>query len=647
MPARLESTRQKIHHPLDSAVKTGRHRKVGIAGYCDSHVCMMVVRYRRVQRLLFWPRSKPISHGVCMTGGFGTRHRPLMMACRVALIILAVVQVWSNPFGLHQPDAISYLNLSDAYAVGDYRAAISGYWSPLYPWLLGQAERLLAPSPYWESVVVHLMNVVIFCAALAAFEFFMRGLGGPAQWSAADDDTVVFNPGSRAGIVLAYSLFGWASLSMISVGFESPDMSAAALTLVAAGILLRLRGRETSSLMWLLFGITLGAAYFAKSAMFLAAFPFLLVAIAAVAVPRRQLARGVLASVAFAVTAAPLVTVISRRAHRLTFGESARLNYIWQVNRTTVPVGGANVSASDSEQTTTQETAQPPRLRALMTDPLVVGFRWDRPGSYPVLDDPAAWSSSARPAKLDVAQQLKTILRSVGFIASLFAPLALVLFILLYLSGSRQSRVASLLTYWYVALPPLAILAMYSLVWVEPRFIAGSWLILTFALLAGIRLPKGTMSKNAFRGAAYGLSLYAFCQIAMPLAIATVATARSIAGAGKPHVQWETAMDLRAMGLRPGEEVASLGYGGSAYWARLARLRIVAEVPEESVARYWTVEAADRARVAEALGAYGVKAMVANGIQPGAEAEGWTPVGGTGFYVLPLGRRALGVGPRR
>lgn len=40
------------------------------------------------------------------------------------------------------PDGISYLDIADAYLVGDLSNVVNGYWCPLYSWLLAVALRL-------------------------------------------------------------------------------------------------------------------------------------------------------------------------------------------------------------------------------------------------------------------------------------------------------------------------------------------------------------------------------------------------------------------------------------------------------------------------------------------------------------------------
>ena len=55
-------------------------------------------------------------------------------------------------------DGISYLDMGDAMMRGDWKMAISVYWSPLYPFLQGLALRLTKPSAYSEFAVVYVVS---------------------------------------------------------------------------------------------------------------------------------------------------------------------------------------------------------------------------------------------------------------------------------------------------------------------------------------------------------------------------------------------------------------------------------------------------------------------------------------------------------
>ena len=74
------------------------------------------------------------------------------------------------------PDGVAYLNLSDAYARGDWAGAVNTYWGPLYPFLIGTIHRVYRWPMYWESSVVHAINFAIYLGSYACFRFMMRAL---------------------------------------------------------------------------------------------------------------------------------------------------------------------------------------------------------------------------------------------------------------------------------------------------------------------------------------------------------------------------------------------------------------------------------------------------------------------------------------
>jgi len=135
-----------------------------------------------------------------------------------------------NPNGPGGADGVSYIDIAAAYARGDWAHALNAYWSPLYSWLLALAFRLLRPSAAAEFPVVHLVNLLIFVAALGCFDYLWR------EWmedhharTAAAGRTGWISLPPWALLAIGYSLFTWSSISWISVQTMSPDLLVAAL----------------------------------------------------------------------------------------------------------------------------------------------------------------------------------------------------------------------------------------------------------------------------------------------------------------------------------------------------------------------------------------------------------------------------------
>ena len=97
--------------------------------------------------------------------------RTLLIAC----IVLGAVQAWICRYAMIS-DGVSYLDIGDAYFRGDWAAAVNAYWSPLYSWCLGLALYLCKPSIWWEFVTVHIVNLIVYAAALFSSFFHSFGL---------------------------------------------------------------------------------------------------------------------------------------------------------------------------------------------------------------------------------------------------------------------------------------------------------------------------------------------------------------------------------------------------------------------------------------------------------------------------------------
>jgi hypothetical protein len=112
-------------------------------------------------------------------------------------------------------------------------------------------------------------------------------------------------------------------------------------------------------------------------------------------------------------------------------------------------------------------------------------------------------------------------------------------------------------------------------------------------------------------------------------------------GSSQPTVRsapWRVADGLRQQGFQPGDKVAFLGYTFDAGWARLARVRIVAEMFPYNPDEFWTADASAQAEAINAFAGTGAKAIVAEYVPSDAAANGWQRVENTSFYVYVMSR---------
>ena len=110
----------------------------------------------------------------------------------------------------------------------------------------------------------------------------------------------------------------------------------------------------------------------------------------------------------------------------------------------------------------------------------------------------------------------------------------------------------------------------------------------------------------------------------------------SEAAARPPRWPGEVAEDLLALGVQPGDQVGVIGYAFDSFWARLARVRIVAELPGGEAGEFWSGDAAVQARVLAAFASARVSAIVAEDVPGEAVLPGWQPLGETNYSVYLL-----------
>ena len=545
---------------------------------------------------------------------------PSLRRIRVSFWSIAVaagaLQAWGARFVI-EPDGVNYLDIADAYLRRDWSAAINAYWSPFYSWLLALVRWAFHPSPYWESTALHLLNFVLFLATILCFEFFYRRLlfllttrfpgavskEGMPQWS---------------WWVLGYTAFLICVLRSISLRNDTPDLALAGFFFLACGMIVEIAQAGLSVGKHVLLGIILGLAYLTKSVMFPLSFVFIAAGTFARNGVKKPDLRGLLALPAFLLVSSPFLAALSASTGHLTFGETGKLAYSRFVNGfhwgQDIMGGGKLVHP----------------IRKLFDEPVVYEFAAPIRATYPPWYDASYWWAGSRP-HFDLRGQLRVLGHSAtGYlhILSLEKEWIVGLLVLLLFGQCWAEQLRSLRKLWFLWLPSLATLAIYSLVLVEPRYVAASIAVLWVTLFAAIPWAR----INAARG--LGVTVVLAIAIVSCVSLARE-EAPDLAECLRPseHVQWVVAKNLQKMGLASGDRVAVLGHTTIAdYWARLAGLQIVADVPLEAVGSYGEATPEKRSQISARLAALGVKAMVS--AERPLVPSGWRPVGTTGYYVL-------------
>jgi 4-amino-4-deoxy-L-arabinose transferase-like glycosyltransferase len=568
-------------------------------------------------------------------------------------------------------DAVAYMDIGDLLRAHHWAGIVNGYWHPMYPAFLALGHTLSRATPATELRAYYFVNFGIFLLGMAAVVCFADSImrlreSASQQVSQSASQPVSYLLDRTMLRFLGLTLLVIASQRELSLGKIRPDALLQAFLLFAIAALLA--HLATNRLRYAaLMGVALGCAYLTKSF----AFVFAFVCIISLVVfrwiwlkhrPARIISAALVALLCFAVVAGPYVAALSHQRHRFDFGDSGALNYAWYVGGTekmhlqpyqTALFGSSEVHLKHPE-------------KELLHTPLILSYAEMHYGTYPDWFDTTYWNEQIKP-HFSLRQDLPRATRdSVLFVRYLFNhPEALLLLALLLLLGARpvlrwKPGRPGTNAFW---LPPLllgvAIWGIYAIVNTEERYVTVAYLSILLPLFAALRLPRprsGAQSQPAQSAAAR----LRFTASALLLLLALLAAGeslrivfedrRQIVMRGYPGGWYSPTIihiadGLESLGVHPGDSVACVGSVACLndhYWARLAGVRILAEIydPETSVPQFLAA-LPNREQAIGVVRAQGVKVLVADfGNFRVSDSDpafrSWQQLGGTTFYALPL-----------
>ena len=547
-----------------------------------------------------------------------------------ATLALGLVHAWMGRNAMN-PDGVSYLDVGESFFRHDWANAVNAWWSPLYPWTLGTVLGVIKPSPQWEFPLVHAINFVIFVIALFAFRWLLQGflLFRRESMAGAEPGNTADLP-EWASVLLAYPIFWWIALQIETLYDVSPDLCVMICFSLTAGMLLRLHPQD-KRWKFALFGLILGLGYWTKAVLF----PLGFVTLAAGFWWRRSDSRWrtgmVVSAVVFLCVAAPLILLLSMQKRRFTFGDSGRVNFAWSV--------------SPRSQTRNWQGREPRSgtpvhpTRQLLTHPPLFEFDGPVVGTYPPWTDPSYWNEGLQghfqlKAQMEVLAstvpaELRVLLRAEpGLIAGIL--------VLALLSG--YSWWSTLGTMWPLIAVSATGMAMFLPLVENDRYLGGFLLVLFLVSIAGTQL------RPQDKRAAIYVAVAVFLVQALDTADYTVRVVTSHyanPGVG-PNSTWQdvvAAKHLWQIGMKPGDKVAVIADGTGAYWARLAKLRIVAEIMDmnHGSREFWTSPPDVRKNVYRVFAqAHAAVVVTSCPAYPPEIPDGWQHIEGTPYCMRSL-----------
>lgn len=554
---------------------------------------------------------------------------PLERILTFATLALGLFHTWLGRYAM-DPDGISYLDVGQSFFRHDWTNAVSAWWSPLYPWTVGLVLGIANPSPRWEFPVASLINFGIFILTLFAFRFLLHALIAFSRSQNSDSTATDGAPLPEWMMILfGYAIFLWLSLEVETPWGMTPDLAVMGCVCLTAGMLLWLR---PAGKLWsfALLGVILGGGYWTKAVLF----PLGFVTLAAVYWWKRSSpgwGRRILVAVLFFLcTSAPLIGLLSYQKGRFTFSDTGKLNYAWYVSPRTFWRNWQGEAGSGIPVHPTRQLLQHPPL-----------FEFDGPvvGTYPPWTDPSYWNEGLK-GHFKLKPQLEVLAVSLPSEVRLLLrsrpELVVGVIVLALLTG--RGWLAGLRDLWpLIAIATIGMGAYLPLV-ENDRYMGGFVLVLFLTLLAAVRLSPVAQTSAAY------VTLAVFFSMALATADYTVRVAThhlAIPGSGpNSTVQDITAAEqLWRMGMHPGDKVAIIMNGTGAYWAHLAKLRIVAEIMEtgHGTAEFWNSPGEVQQQVYDLSASHAhARLMVAACPASAGIPVGWEPLAGTSYCVRHL-----------
>jgi hypothetical protein len=574
---------------------------------------------------------------ITSTDGIDARPVPLLERCLelgyiAVAIVLGTLQAWPWRDFPSTVDAVSYLDVGEAYFQGRWTDAINGYWNPLYSWILGGVMTIVRPPSRLLFPTMKMVDVALYVCCVLAFSWFLANLRQTYRVTTARDAETGAAIPDLAWIVVGYSVFIWSSIRWITLISNTPDMSGAALTYITWGLLFRLERRERLP-PYALLGVTLALSYFARTPMFIvAAVVFVLLSLPRGGWHRVQRRGAIVAATVFLVTTMPFVASISKARGHVTIGDNGLLNHVWLTNPGSYKVPNRHWQGGPPGNGSPRHPS-----RLVFESPQT--FEFSRPigGTFPPWTDPSYWYEGLR-YHFDAAAELVSLESNAWYYGRLFffAWLAVLIAAL-----GCAGRIGATLTacrrnirYW---LPPLSGLVVYLFAVnlpVQPlptqppeRYVAVFIVLFSLGSTASLRFrshPFGLTSKRLL------ILVTAVASLGV-LGGATITVARG----PRPTSQvtpWQIAEKLEQAGVLPGYHVATIGSPDQHdFWAKLASVQIIAEIP--NLASFWSKPPEVRQKLVHSLARFGIRAVVAPWVRPSAVHEGWRMLPGSSYGV--------------
>jgi hypothetical protein len=544
--------------------------------------------------------------------------------------LLGFSQAWTSRLDALD-HTVSYLDMGSYFFHGHHSSIINGFWSPLYALLLSLPVTVLKPSMYWEYPTVHLIVFLIFLFTMGCFDYFLRQL---AQFRSDCESQTNNSELDWVWITIGYTLFLWSSTKVIGVDSITPEMLVAAFFYLSCGLLVVISSGRAGWGTYLSLGVTLGLTYLTKFSLL----PICVLILAIAWLAAKQKSRYIIISaIALVAIAAPFIASLSAQKGRITYGERVVYDYATSVNR---------IQEYHWQGDSKMPLAHP--TREILASPAAFEFKAPFQGTYPPEYDISYWYEGIRP-QLHFRQQMSALtfnlfLQYKTVFYALNGVFFATLFLAFYETGRGWLILKDVIRYWFFIVPSIATAVLFALVYYSPEYLAGFFVVTLLCLFSSATFGVTLRKSRLLCGVSVLLFVVFFCLVGFPILFHGLDIHPLHPRDAQAISYQQVAVKAVEMGLRPGDQIASLNYAneGTAMWARLARVQIIAEIYHRSdgfegdTKTFWDADPLTQEKVIQKFSQTGARAVISQDKPSGEAAAGWSEIGKTGYYLYWL-----------
>jgi hypothetical protein len=505
-------------------------------------------------------------------------------------------------------DAVQYLDMARAASHGQFEWLINTLWSPAYPALLAVALSVSKPSMQLECAMMRVVNLLIFATTMLAFEFFLREVTAHfRRLHSAEDVPSCLSEGTFRTAL--YLVFVATTLTMAGVYQDTPDMLINAFFYVATALLLKLAGGQTNWRNYFCLGLVLGLGYYVKAIFFPLVFIFTVLCWYLTQKAADSLKKTILLLTVALLVCSPWVYCMSEKMHHFSFGDATRLAYFEAVSGAYKTEHAENLELIHKDE-------------VLSRKPTVYLFELDEPCTYAPFFNRSYWREGAVLRFSPLFSIIVCSLNLIAFVGQFGGVFILSILALWALEKQFPFTTTALKKILPLIVPPVVAISLYMTITnlffpYVSRYYSCYATVLTAGLFCAISLGKASKKNQimALITVCLPLALTIVMQFVSDLAIETYASDQR---------DWQIAQSLQSLGVEPGDRVAQMGfeYGiqefkrgptqfsecKSYYWAHLAGVKIVADIPNDD--QFFKASQEKQKEIKDQLKSKNVKAII-------------------------------------